>query len=128
MVRTLKDAWHAGWRIKVRCFVVGFHYKIGHRPDFHCDTTAELDVKTLVWTRGNIPLDELGRKMREAVKWWRPDGSNVESVCNKERACDGDDLVPPGLLLDPLDRRAKTVGKCYPGRYPGGLNPARHPG
>jgi hypothetical protein len=64
MVRTLKDAWHAGWRIKVRCFVVGPHHKIGHRPHIHCDTTAELDVKTLVWTRGNIPLEELQRKMR----------------------------------------------------------------
>ena len=64
MVRTLKDAWYAGWRIKVRCFVVGPHHKIGHRPHVHCDTTAELDVKSLVWTRGNIPLDDLQRKMR----------------------------------------------------------------
>ena len=27
MVRTLKDAWYAGRRIKVRCFVVGPHHK-----------------------------------------------------------------------------------------------------
>jgi ribonuclease Z len=52
MVLTLKNAWYAGWRIRVRCFAFGPNHKAGHRDHVLCDHTTELDVKTLVWTRG----------------------------------------------------------------------------
>jgi hypothetical protein len=64
MVRTLKDAWHAGWRIRVRCYVFGPHHKAGWRDHVICDHSTELDLKTLVWTRGNLPLAVWEKKLR----------------------------------------------------------------
>lgn len=59
-VNTLGDAWRLGWRIRVRCLVIGRKPKTRDREAIFCDTTTELDMKTLVWTRGEaMPLDRL---------------------------------------------------------------------
>ena len=64
VVQTLKQAWHLGWRVRVRCYVFGPHHKRGWRDHTLCDYSAELDMLTLVWTRGNISLDELRNRFR----------------------------------------------------------------
>ena len=65
MPQTLEEAWKLGWRIRVRCRLMGEPYKHGHRNKIVlCDTTAELDMKTLVWTRGDIPLGLLRLRLK----------------------------------------------------------------
>jgi hypothetical protein len=66
MARTLGEARKLGWRVRVRCYVRGVNPKAGHRNSIVlCDTTAELDMKTLVWTRGeHMPLDDLRERMK----------------------------------------------------------------
>jgi hypothetical protein len=64
-VQTLGEAWKLGWRVRVRCLLVGPHHKRGHRPGVRCETTTELDMKTLVWTRGEtMSLDLLADRLR----------------------------------------------------------------
>ena len=62
VVETLGDALVAGWRITARC-VWGKRDGINSRRE--CQYTRELDLETLVWTRGpNFPLSSLdGRLM-----------------------------------------------------------------
>lgn len=65
-IETLGDAWKLGWRVRARCLVIGPAPKSRH-PRFaaYCDTTTELDLKTLVWTRGErFPLDQLADRLR----------------------------------------------------------------
>jgi hypothetical protein len=52
-VTTLGEAWKLGWRVRVRCLWLapGAKSSPGRLP-IQCETTAELDMKTLVWTRG----------------------------------------------------------------------------
>ena len=52
-VKTLGEAWRLGWRVKARCFWTGPN-KSGRRQLPWCDTTVELDMVTLVWTRARI--------------------------------------------------------------------------
>jgi len=48
-VETLKDALSAGWRVHARCI----DGKVGNtRSTAKCHYRAELDLETLVWTRG----------------------------------------------------------------------------
>jgi hypothetical protein len=59
-VETLGEAWKLGWRLRVRSLLVGRKAKTRDRKTIWCDTTMELDMKTLVWTRGEaMPLDRL---------------------------------------------------------------------
>jgi hypothetical protein len=59
-VDTLGEAWKLGWRVRVRCFLVGCKPKTTDRTTVWCDTSMELDMTTLVWTRGeNMPLERL---------------------------------------------------------------------
>jgi hypothetical protein len=59
-IETLGEAWKLGWRVRVRCLLVGIKPKTRDRTTAWCDTTTELDMKTLVWTRGEaMPLDRL---------------------------------------------------------------------
>jgi hypothetical protein len=60
-VETLKDALSAGWRVHARC--VGGKVDDG-RSAAKCVNRAELDLETLVWTRGNIPIALLSERMR----------------------------------------------------------------
>jgi hypothetical protein len=59
-VETLGEAWKLGWRVRVRCLVTGRKPKTRDREAIFCDTSTELDMKTLVWTRGaTMPLERL---------------------------------------------------------------------
>jgi hypothetical protein len=65
VVKTLGQAWKLGWRARARCFVVGPKPKSRDRTSIYCDTTTELDMKTLVWTRGELmPLDQLASRLK----------------------------------------------------------------
>jgi DNA-directed RNA polymerase subunit RPC12/RpoP len=63
-VHTLGEAWKLGWRVRVRC-LWGTADPQSRRRTIDCNTTADLDMKTLVWTRGEaFPLDQLESRMR----------------------------------------------------------------
>jgi hypothetical protein len=66
MVTTLGEAWRLGWRATARCLVTGPPPKSRHdRVAVYCETTTELDMKTLVWTRGEgFPLDQLESRLK----------------------------------------------------------------
>jgi hypothetical protein len=65
-VQTLGQAYLLGWRATASCICSGPNPKSRHgRTRTECDTTAELDMKTLVWTRGaNFPLELLESRLR----------------------------------------------------------------
>jgi hypothetical protein len=62
VVETLGDAFAAGWRITARC---AWGKREGMKSRRECTYTRELDLETLVWTRGpSFPLSSLdGRLM-----------------------------------------------------------------
>jgi hypothetical protein len=63
-VQTLGEAWKLGWRVRARCYWTGPN-KSGRRSVVYCDTTVELDMQTLVWTRGEaFPLDQLASRLK----------------------------------------------------------------
>lgn len=63
-IQTLGEAWKLGWRVRARCYWTGPN-KSGRRQMPYCDTTVELDMVTLVWTRGeNMPLNMLKERLR----------------------------------------------------------------
>jgi hypothetical protein len=65
-VTTLEEAWRLGWRVRARCFWLAPGAKSSEgRKQVQCETTAELDMKTLVWTRGeSFPLDQLESRLK----------------------------------------------------------------
>src|SRR2546428_12041646 len=73
VVTTLGEAFRLGWRAQARCLVVGPMAKSGHgRMTMHCETIAELDVRTLVWTRGeSLPLEMLQSGLKCPRCWSR---------------------------------------------------------
>jgi hypothetical protein len=51
--RDLSEANQLGWRIKIACLWAAPNPKSRHdRQRIQCDTTTDLDFKTLVWTCG----------------------------------------------------------------------------
>ena len=60
-IETLKDALLAGWRVHARCI----DGRVDNtRSTANCRYRAELDVETLVWTRGrNMSLAALNDRM-----------------------------------------------------------------
>src|SRR3954464_11979146 len=53
-IETLGEAWRLGWRLTARC---AFGNRDGMKSIRQCIYRAELDMQTLVWTRGpNFPL------------------------------------------------------------------------
>jgi hypothetical protein len=63
-VQTLGEAWKLGWRIRARCFWTAPN-KNGKRIVPWCDTTVQLDMVTLIWTRGEMfPLEQLSDRLR----------------------------------------------------------------
>lgn len=60
-VTTLREAYRLGWKAKAHCIWRGPHYKPGHRNTVvMCDTARDLDMMTLIWTRGEaFPLEGL---------------------------------------------------------------------
>jgi hypothetical protein len=65
-VNTLGEAWKLGWRCYASCYLRGVNPKGGHRNGIVlCETFAELDMKTLIWTRGeSMPIEVLKERMR----------------------------------------------------------------
>lgn len=60
-VETLRDAYRAGWTAKARCLGRDASTKKGTRP---CLQTVDLDLGTLVWTRGrDFPLARLPERL-----------------------------------------------------------------
>jgi hypothetical protein len=61
-VETLGQAYSLGWRIKARC---AWGPRDGMKRVRECVYGAELDLQTLVWTRGrDFPLDMLASRLR----------------------------------------------------------------
>jgi hypothetical protein len=62
-VETIGQALAGGWTLIVRC---GWGKRLGMKSIRECVASAELDLKTLVWTRGHdFPIIALGdRKLR----------------------------------------------------------------
>jgi hypothetical protein len=85
VVETLGDAFAAGWRITARC---AWGKREGMKSRRECNYTRELDLETLVWTRGpNFPLSSLdGRLMcpscrsRRVVVLFQPPRVSSKSV------------------------------------------------
>jgi hypothetical protein len=66
MIETLGEAYRLGWRLTARCVwsAPGRKTKPG-RAQIQCDTVDELDMKTVVWTRGErFPLSELASRLK----------------------------------------------------------------
>jgi hypothetical protein len=64
-VETLGEAWKLGWRVRARCVLAAGGHTHQRRYTIECSTSAELDVKTLVWTRGEaFPLDQLASRLK----------------------------------------------------------------
>jgi hypothetical protein len=61
-VETLGEAWRAGWRVKARC---AFGKRDGLKSIRECHRDYELDMETLVWTRGAaMPISDLSKRLR----------------------------------------------------------------
>jgi hypothetical protein len=65
-VQTLGEAWKLGWRVRVRCLLTTDNpHSRNKRISIECNTSAELDMKSLVWTRGDaFPLDQLCTRLK----------------------------------------------------------------
>jgi len=62
MVSTLGEAWDAGWRIRVRC---AWGKRDGMKSIRECVESAELDMNSLVWTRGrDMPLTHIAERLK----------------------------------------------------------------
>ena len=63
-VRTLGDAWRYGWTATAVCQFMAYGKRSEHR-NISCRTVYELDLKTLIWTRGDrFPREELEGRLR----------------------------------------------------------------
>jgi hypothetical protein len=61
-VETLGEAWQLGWRITARC---AFGNNDGMRSIRSCIYQYDLDLKTLIWTRGAAyPLSDLSSRLK----------------------------------------------------------------
>lgn len=61
-VETLGEAWSWSWRVNIRCLYYGREGLKHRRP---CEFRAELDLMTLVTTRGrDFPLARLAQRLR----------------------------------------------------------------
>lgn len=63
-VRTLGDVWRYGWKATAVCQFMEFGRR-SERRNIACRTVYELDVKTLIWTRGErFPREKLDTRLR----------------------------------------------------------------
>ena len=66
---TLGQAYEAGWRVNARC---AHGKKRGMKQMPECYENAELDLETLVWTRGQgFPLQDLWSRLKCPHCWSR---------------------------------------------------------
>lgn len=62
VIETLGEAWNLGWRLTARCAAGKQDGMHRHRE---CVYRAELDLPTLVWTRGrDFPLSRLESRLK----------------------------------------------------------------
>jgi hypothetical protein len=62
MISTIGEAWRQDWAIEVRC---AFGKREAMKSIPECKASAQLDLETLVWTRGrDFPLDMLGQRLK----------------------------------------------------------------
>ena len=62
MISTIGEAHDLGWRISVAC---AFGKRDGMKSIRECVASVDLDLKTLVWTRGrDFPIDMLATRMK----------------------------------------------------------------
>jgi Zn finger protein HypA/HybF involved in hydrogenase expression len=80
---TLGQAYEAGWRINARCSH-GKMRGMKNRPE--CHTCAELDLETLIWTRGEgFPLERLWSRLKCPNCWSRRVAVWFEQDANVKR-------------------------------------------
>lgn len=61
-VETIGEAWQLGWSVTARC---AFGNNDGMRSIRACIHSYDLDMRTLVWTRGAaFPLSQLGSRLK----------------------------------------------------------------
>jgi len=60
-IETLGEALSYGWRVTARC---AHGKRDGMKSIKECVYRAELDMETLVWTRGRFPLSRLETRLR----------------------------------------------------------------
>jgi Zn finger protein HypA/HybF involved in hydrogenase expression len=83
-IETLGQAYEAGWRINARC-AHGNMRGMKSRPE--CHTRAELDLDTLIWTRGEgFPLDRLESRLKCPNCWSRRVAIRFDQDANVKRA------------------------------------------
>jgi hypothetical protein len=65
-IETLGEAWKFGWRVRVRCLLAAENpHSRNRRYTIECNPTADLDMKTLVWTRGEgFPPAQLASRLK----------------------------------------------------------------
>jgi hypothetical protein len=63
-VRTLKEAWQLGWSLRVKCDTIDGAKEAHRNKALGCHFVHQLDLKTLVWTRGAIPITDLQKRLR----------------------------------------------------------------
>ncbi len=62
MITTLGEAFDAGWRLKAYCRAGKRDYGKSARE---CHATAELDMESLLWTRGRpFPISKLDSRLK----------------------------------------------------------------
>jgi hypothetical protein len=62
VVETIGEAWQLGWRVTARC---AHGKRDGMKSIRECICTYDLDMSTLIWTRGkNFPLDLLASRLK----------------------------------------------------------------
>src|SRR5204862_5446718 len=61
-VETIGEAWQLGWQVTARC---AFGNRDGMKSVRECICTYDLDMSTLIWTRGkNFPLALLASRLK----------------------------------------------------------------
>ena len=83
MIETLGEAYDAGWRIHARC---AQGKRMGMKSIPECLERDELDLKTLMWTRGEMfPLERLESRLKCPCCWSRRVAVRFERSANVRR-------------------------------------------
>ena len=86
---TLGQAYEAGWRVNARC---AHGKKRGMKQMPECYENAELDLETLVWTRGEgFPLQDLWSRLKCPHGWWR----RIAGLCEQRASVKRHKKVSP---------------------------------
>lgn len=102
-VETLGEALRAGWRLQVRC---ALGKRDGLKSIRECQREAELDLASVVWTRGpNFPIARMGERLMCPGC-----GSRRVVVMFVPPAPGGEAAPPPGLTDK---RRADLIAMQY---------------